>query len=161
MRSKIRMSVISSYCNLVTGQTERRICETNSSSFVLWKVNYFGKQEVLDPDVSKLPLKFINSLEQEPEPRLSLPPPHQEFPTQHITELDSCILSLAIPGLLYSCLPNSLISRKWNEISSQNNYTRSLKNRFGVWKQWIQAQQGQKAFDTALLIPGNVFLLSG
>lgn len=90
-KSRIKISLISLLLQPVTEQAKRRIHETYSSSSALWEAVQCGKQEILNPDVSKLHLKFINSLEHELGPRLSLPP-HRL--SQGVPQSDSCILSL-------------------------------------------------------------------
>lgn len=68
LQTSSKISLIPSYWNQVPEQTERRIHETTSSSSAL------EKKITLENGILMVLLKFINSLKQEPEPRLPLPP---------------------------------------------------------------------------------------
>lgn len=79
-KGRIRISFISSYWNHSLSRQKGEFLKYTPAPLPwekqgkLWKSFHFGKQEVLNPDVSKLHLKFINSLEHKPGPRPSLSP---------------------------------------------------------------------------------------
>lgn len=136
-KSRIRISLISSYCKLSVSRQIGKFMNI-LQLFALWEAAHFGKQEVLNPDVSKLHWKLTNSLEHEPGPKLSLPP---QGLSQSVQQSDSCIFSVHLS--LACCAPahpgTVQLQGDGTETSWQNDYTQNwlwgCENRERPWSQ--------------------------